>query len=95
LFRSPDISHAVSYFGAMFGANSASGAPVLLAAEVYTSYHICLLLTCAAISFQPVEVYDWIETLSWPKAVALVPLFLVAVAVMFTQAFNPFLYFQF
>lgn len=94
LFRSPDISHAISYLGAMFGATSSSDAAMLLDA-VYTPYHLCILLICAAVSFQRVEVYDWVEDLSWPKAVALVPLFLAAVGTMFTQAFNPFLYFQF
>ena len=95
LFRSPDISHAASYLFAMFGATSNLGASMLLAAHVFTPYHLCILLICATLSFQPVEVYDWLEDLSWPKAVALIPLFLAAVGTMFTQASNPFLYFQF
>ena len=33
--------------------------------------------------------------MTWRKAVALAPLFLFAAGAMFTQAFNPFLYFQF
>jgi hypothetical protein len=47
---------------------------------------------CAVASFQPLEAYDWAnKNLSW----WLVPMFLLAIAVMWTQAFNPFLYFQF
>jgi len=43
-------------------------------------------------SFQPIEAYDWAnQKLSW----VLVPLLLLGIAVMWTQAFNPFLYFQF
>jgi alginate O-acetyltransferase complex protein AlgI len=36
LFRSPDLSHAMSYFGAMFGAVRPAAASLLLRAEIYT-----------------------------------------------------------
>jgi hypothetical protein len=79
----------------MFGAATTSGTAMLLGAHVYTWYHLFILLTCAILSFQEIEVYDWLEDLSWPKAVALIPLFLAALGTMFTQSSNPFLYFQF
>jgi alginate O-acetyltransferase complex protein AlgI len=53
------------------------------------------MLLCTVFSFQPMEVYDWVESLSWRRALVLVPLFLFTIGVMFTQTFNPFLYFQF
>jgi uncharacterized membrane protein len=43
----------------------------------------------------PVQAYHWTETLTWPKALLALSLFLLAVLVMFTRAFSPFLYFQF
>jgi alginate O-acetyltransferase complex protein AlgI len=95
LFRSPTLGHAVSYLGSMFGATAASGASPLLAAEIYTPYHVVVFAICAALSFQPLEVCQWAEPLTWRKAVALAPLFLFAIGAMFTQKFNPFLYFQF
>ena len=95
LFRSPTLGQAVSYLGAMFGATAANGASALLAGEIYTRGYMLIFAICALISFQPVEVSDWVARLTWPKAVALAPLFLFAVGVMFTQSFNPFLYFQF
>jgi alginate O-acetyltransferase complex protein AlgI len=95
LFRSPNLSHAISYLGSMFGLTTAAKSAVLLGAEIYTPYHLTILAICAGLSFQPFEVYDWVAELDWPKAFALAPLFLFAIAAMFTQAFNPFLYFQF
>ena len=95
LFRSPDLGHAVSYMGAMLGATASYGAPALLAAEIYTSQMLTVLILCFIISFQPVEVCDWVGALTWRRALALAPLFLLALGTMFTQAFNPFLYFQF
>jgi alginate O-acetyltransferase complex protein AlgI len=95
LFRSPTLGHAISYFGSMFGATAASGASVLLAAEIFTPYHVVIFVICVVLSFQPMEVCQWAEPLSWRKAVVLVPLFLFSIGAMFTQSFNPFLYFQF
>lgn len=94
-FRSPTLGHAVSYLGAMFGAAASSGAPELLAAEIYTAFPLTVLLLCAVVSFQPMEVRDWVAGLTWRRAVALAPLFLITIGTMFTQTFNPFLYFQF
>jgi alginate O-acetyltransferase complex protein AlgI len=95
LFRSPNLGHAIAYLGAMFGAAPVTGASALLAGEIYTRSTLFLMMVCAMISFQPVEVCDWVEALTWRKAAALVPLFLFAIGAMWTQAFNPFLYFQF
>jgi alginate O-acetyltransferase complex protein AlgI len=95
LFRSPTLGHAVSYLGAMFGATAANGASALLGGEIYTRAALFIMALCALISFQPVEVCDWVAALNWRRAMALVPLALLAIGVMFTQDFNPFLYFQF
>src|SRR5262249_54199083 len=95
LFRAPDLGHAISYFGAMFGVVRPEAASVLLRAEIYTPFHLGCLLLCAALSFQRAEVYDLVDNLTPARAFALAPLLLLAVGAMFSQAFNPFLYFQF
>jgi alginate O-acetyltransferase complex protein AlgI len=95
LFRSPSLGYAVSYWGAMLGANGSFGVPALLAAEIYTAVPLTVLCVCMIISFQRMEVCDWVGTLTWRRALALAPLLLVSLGTMFTQAFNPFLYFQF
>ena len=95
LFRSNSIAGAATYLQAMFGAASPESASVLSGAELYTPYHMFIMMLCVLISFQPVEVSQWTAQLTWRKAVALTPLLLFSIGAMFTQTFNPFLYFQF
>ncbi len=95
LFRAPNLSLAWSYLEAMFGARTHVSCSALLAGEIYTPHNLAVMLLCVSLSFQPIEIYDWLEHLSWRRALVLVPLFLFTIGVMFTQTFNPFLYFQF
>lgn len=95
LFRSPHIGGALQYLAAMFGMTSASDASALVAGELYTRGNFTIMAICAAVAFQPVQAFDLAERVTWPRALAFAGLFVVAVAAMFTQAFNPFLYFQF
>jgi hypothetical protein len=55
-----------------------------------------ILALCALLVFQPVQAFDWsLEPQTWPRLALLASLFLFALVFMFSQAFNPFLYFQF
>ena len=95
LFRCPTLDGAIHYFGAMFGLVGASGGSVLLGAEIFTRGFVPVMAVCAILAFQRVRAFDWVDSISWPKAAFLVPLFLIALGIMFAQSFNPFLYFQF
>lgn len=96
LFRADDLSAAMDYYQAMFGLASTTDVSVLLGATIYTPYHVLVLLVCAGLVFQPLQAHDWsTATVSWGRALTLVPLFLLCLMVMFSQEFNPFLYFQF
>jgi alginate O-acetyltransferase complex protein AlgI len=96
LFRSESLTAAGQYFAAMFGLQGAGGNETLLAAEIYTPKHLLLMGLCAALVLQPVQAFDWVQKpMTLPRAAMLLLLFAFALAVMSTQAFNPFLYFQF
>ena len=96
LFRADNLTAAVHYFGAMFGLTSVNPASLLLAASLYTPLHLLTMALGAALIFQPVQAHEWaMQPQSWRRVSLLVPLFIVALMVMFSQAFNPFLYFQF
>jgi alginate O-acetyltransferase complex protein AlgI len=96
LFRAEDLSAALRYFGAMFGLGAAPGASVLLAAEVYAPMRLVVMVLCAVLAFHPLQAHEWAQRpVSWGRVAALVPLFVFSLLVMFCQAFNPFLYFQF
>ncbi|HOZ49481.1 MAG TPA: MBOAT family protein [Candidatus Hydrogenedentes bacterium] len=95
LFRSPDIHTAFRYFGALFGAIPASAGAALLAGEIYDPKSLVAMAVCAGFAFGRVQAFEWVDRLTWPKAILLLLLFALALATMFVQAFNPFLYFQF
>lgn len=95
LFRAENIHDAGRYFGAMFGLVDPQPGTVLLAGEIYTQGQFVLMVLCAFLSLQPLQAYDWARQVTWPKALVVILLFIFALATMFVQAFNPFLYFQF
>lgn len=96
LFRADNLSAAVAYFGAMFGLAPTGDVAPLLAAMIYTPYHLLVLLVCAGLVFQPLQAHDWaLSPVTWRRVAMLAPLFVYSLMVMFSQDFNPFLYFQF
>ena len=96
LFRAENFEAALVYYGGMLGLTGAAGAQGLISAEIYTPLHLTVLGVCAVLVFQRRQAHDWAEQpLSWGRVAVAVPLFGVALAVMFNQTFNPFLYFQF
>jgi alginate O-acetyltransferase complex protein AlgI len=96
LFRAEDLSAAGRYFGAMFGLVPAGDTALLLAADIYAPLHLLVMGICAGLVFQPVQAHEWAKLpQTWPRLLLLVPLFVLSLLVMFSQAFNPFLYFQF
>jgi alginate O-acetyltransferase complex protein AlgI len=95
LFRAETLSDAVQYLGIMFGAGGEGIGAVLLPAQLYGRSALCSMVLAALVVLWPVQAYEWSEKVTWPKALALAPAFSLALLAMFSQAFNPFLYFQF
>ena len=95
-FRADNLRAALHYFSSMFHLHSVSGNASLLAAEIYTPMHLAVLGLCAILVFQPYQAHDWaLKPQTWPRVAMLGPLFIISLMVMFSQSFNPFLYFQF
>jgi alginate O-acetyltransferase complex protein AlgI len=96
LFRSEDLRAAGCYLGAMFGLAPTTGVSALLAADIYAPLYLLVLAVCFVLAFQRVQAHEWsLKPQTWPRLILLMPLFVFALLVMFSQAFNPFLYFQF
>ena len=97
LFRADNLPLALRYFGAMTGLVPANPEAALLGAALYTPLSLLVMLVGAALVFQPVQAHEWTldRPLSWARVGFLLPLFVVSLLVMFSQSFNPFLYFQF
>lgn len=95
LFRSPDLNQALMYWKVMFGHAHPAIASGLLESEIFSPEHLFTMAVCGLFVWQPVQAFEWVKGLTPVKYAALTALFLLAAAAMFTQSFNPFLYFQF
>jgi alginate O-acetyltransferase complex protein AlgI len=96
LFRADNLTAAWQYFGCMFGVGPAADTAPLLAASLYTPYRVLVLVLCTFLVFQPVQAHDWAERpITWPRLALATPVFVLGLMAMYSQSFNPFLYFQF
>ena len=96
LFRAESLSLAFGYFGSMFGITRPTASASILGAKIYTPYLLFTVLLCAFFSFTKLEAMDWVDKgINLKKASLVLFLFVLALATMFSQSFNPFLYFQF
>jgi alginate O-acetyltransferase complex protein AlgI len=95
LFRSPSIKQGLQYWQAMIGAVHPAVTSPLLHAGIFTPRHIVEMIICGIFIWQGVQAHEWVKRLSAPKLVLCIFVFIFAVFAMFTQTYNPFLYFQF
>ena len=95
LFRSDNFSGALDYLRAMVGAGATGEGAALLAAQLYIQGKLVLMALSALLVLWPTQAHEWSAQITWPKALALVLAFGLALMGMFSQAFKPFLYFQF
>lgn len=96
LFRADHLHAAMDYYRSLLGLLPPGDVAPLLGAAIHTPHHLLVLAVAALLVFQPRQAHDWAQSpLTWARCAALVPLFLVSLLAMFTQSFNPFLYFQF
>jgi len=96
LFRAENLTAAGHYLASMLGLQQTTSASTLLAADIYTPVSLLVLGVCALLTFQPVQAHEWAQKpQTWGRVAFLIPLFILSLIGMFSQAFNPFLYFQF
>ncbi|HEV8541416.1 MAG TPA: MBOAT family O-acyltransferase, partial [Verrucomicrobiae bacterium] len=96
LFRADNLTAAMEYFRTMLGFGPTAEPAPLLGAMIYTPYYLLILGICAVFVFQPLQAHDWaLSPVTWRRTAVVVPLFVFSLMVMYSQAFNPFLYFQF
>jgi alginate O-acetyltransferase complex protein AlgI len=94
-FRAHDVPHALGYIGDMLAVGSPRPGAALLSGIVYQPYYLAMFLVSAGIVWTAPKTWDWTIGLTLPKAAAAGALFLLSVAVLTTQAYNPFIYFIF
>ena len=94
-FRAPDLGAALAYFGHMFGVGAIQPGAGLVAGVVFQPYYLLSIAIAAALSWGAPQAWDWTRTLTPAKALAALGLLWLAALALFTQSFNPFIYFIF
>lgn len=95
LFRADNIGEAFRMWKSLLGLNAVSGADPILAAEIFTPSCVFFMGVAGLLSFWRFRSYDWCSEISTKRVILALVVFVVAVLALFTQSYNPFLYFQF
>ena len=95
LFRADSIGEAWRMWKSMFGFNAVSSADAILSAEIFTPTCLFFMALAALLSFWKFRSFDWCSKVSPVRMAVALAIFIVAILALFTQSYNPFLYFQF
>lgn len=94
-FRAADLPAALAYCRAMLGFADPHAGSGLIAGVIYQPYYFGMLVVAGVIALGAPQTWDWTRTITPAKALLIAVLFWLALLVMTTQAFNPFIYFIF
>jgi alginate O-acetyltransferase complex protein AlgI len=79
----------------MFAFGSITDNAALIKGIIYQPYYLCVFAASAIVTWFAPQTWDWTRVISWKKIMVIILLFFTAVAVLTTQAYNPFIYFIF
>ncbi len=94
-FRTPDLPAALAYLGSLFGLATVQAGAGLLGGILYQPYYWGTFSLAAVIVWGCPQTWDWTRTIPLWKAAPIALALLVSLAVLMTQAYNPFIYFIF
>ena len=95
LFRADSIGEAWRMWKCMLGLNAVSTTDTILSAEIFTPSCQFFMALAFMLSFWKFRSYDWCDKVSPQRVAVAMVIFVVAILALFTQSYNPFLYFQF
>ena len=94
-FRADTLADSVAYCSAMLGFGEAAGPTGLVAGVIYQPYYLASLVLAAAVTWTFPQTWDFTRKITWPKVASVSALFWLSLAILTTQAYNPFIYFIF
>ena len=94
-FRAEDLPSALRYLESMLGLGDPTGASLLLGGVLYQPYYLGTFAVAAIITWSAPQTWDWSRSLTMPKAAGALALLGLSLAMLSTQAYNPFIYFIF
>ncbi|MCL2669804.1 MAG: MBOAT family protein [Syntrophaceae bacterium] len=94
-FRAADLPAALAYLTSLFGLASLQDGAGLLTGILYQPYYWGTFGLAAVIVWGCPQTWDWTRVIPLWKTVPIMTVLLVSLAVLMTQAYNPFIYFIF
>lgn len=94
-FRSNDVPSALAFVGRLFGIGTTHSGTSLVGGLLYSPYYLGSCALAGVVVWAAPQSWDWTRRISWQRAVACTGLLWASLAVMVTQAYNPFIYFIF
>ncbi len=94
-FRAESLPEAMRYVGAMTGFGGQAAATLLLDAVLLSPQYLVVFAACAIVHLLRWDTWDIAQQIKPARLVASAAALTCALAVLFTQSYNPFLYFRF
>lgn len=94
-FRATDLPSALRYLSSMLGLAHPQAGADLLAGILYQPYYLLSLGVAAAVVWIGPDTWEWTQRLTGRKAILSTLFFWLALVILATQSYNPFLYFIF
>jgi alginate O-acetyltransferase complex protein AlgI len=94
-FRAADLPRAGAYLASMFGLNEAAAGASLISGIIYQPYYLLSIAIAAVVVWAGKQTWDWTQRMTIPKTACCFALGWLALVVLATQEYNPFIYFIF
>jgi alginate O-acetyltransferase complex protein AlgI len=94
-FRASDLPSAGRYLQAMAGFGEPQAGASLLGAVMYDPYHLLSLALAAVVTWSCPQTWDWTRRLGPARAALALGCLALALVMMASQGYNPFIYFIF
>ena len=94
-FRAADLGEALRYLQALLGLAAVEPSRAVLAGVLYQPYLAGTVAVAALVTWGCPQTWDWTRQLTAPRAGLTVAALALALALLSTQAYNPFIYFIF
>lgn len=94
-FRAESFGQAIIYLGAMFGLGPSATAAPLLEPLLYQPQYLLVMAACVLIHLLRWDTWEAAQEVQSRRMISASTAMAASVAVLFTQSYNPFLYFRF
>jgi alginate O-acetyltransferase complex protein AlgI len=94
-FRAPSLHGAVTMLVNLAGGNHPTDNERIATGLIYQPYPLLSMLTAAGVVWGAPQAWDVTRNLTWPRIGWCTAIFLLSVGALFTQSYNPFIYYIF